>query len=71
MKEEERIRRFLGGPVYLKNEFEGIVLRMIPEGRYYAKFAGKKEYSIERSTNLVTETWLEWDEITRDEYNKF
>ena len=73
MTERERHERLMKGNVYLKNEFENIVLRSTPgkNGKFYVKSPGKREREINYSTNLVTETLLEWEEITEEEYNNY
>lgn len=70
---KEKLERLSGRVVFLKNEFEGIVLKSTPGtgGKYYVKFAGEKPYEIKHSSKLVTETILEWNEITKEEYNAF
>jgi hypothetical protein len=70
MTEKERNKRLQNETIYLRNEFEDIVLRSTPgeKGKFYVKFPGESEYEIAHSTNLVTETLLEWDEITEEEY---
>jgi hypothetical protein len=66
-------KRLKSGPVFLKNEFEGCVIRSVPGSRssFFAKFPGEKEYPISSSSIIVTETLLEWSEITKEEYNAF
>lgn len=69
----EKARRLNSGYVYLINEFEGCVMKHLPgENPYwYCKFKGKPEYQIHHSTALVTDTYLEWVEITEKEYREF
>ena len=66
----EKARRLNEGHVYLINEFEGCVMKHLPgESPYwYCKFKGKSEYQILHSTTLVTDTYLEWSEITKEAY---
>lgn len=69
----EKARRLNEGHVFLKNEFEGCVMKHLPGESpfWFCKFKGKPEYSVHHSTNLVTETYLEWNEITIEEYSAF
>ena len=69
----EKARRLNEGHVYLMNEFEECVMKHLPgeSPKWFCKFKGEKEYTLNHSTNLVTETYLEWNEITKEEYNAF
>lgn len=71
MNAEAASKRLKSSPVFLRNEFEGAVLRSTPEGKFYARFPGDEEYEIHFSTNLVTDALLDWVEITKSEYEKF
>jgi len=73
MKEIEKSERLGRGPVYLRNEWEGTVLRSIPGNNeeWYVKFPGEQEYKVHHSTPMVTDAFLEWEEITEEEYSTF
>ena len=71
MNAEAVSKRLTAGPVFLRNEFEGAVLRSTTKGKFYARFPGKEEYEINFSTNLVTEALLDWVEITESTYERF
>ena len=65
-------KRLKSGPVYLREELEGAVVRSVPgKAEFFAKFPGQKEYSIHFSTNLVTNALTAWEEITKSQYEKF
>jgi len=65
-------KRLKSGPVYLREELEGAVVRSVSgTAEFYAKFSGKEEYKIDFSTNLVTNALTAWDEITKSQYDKF
>ena len=69
----EKARRLNEGHVYLMNEFEGCVMKHLPgeSPEWFCKFEGEKEYTLHHSTNLMTETYMEWNEITKEEYDAF
>ena len=69
----EKARKLNEGHVYLLNEFEGCVMKHLPgeSPEWFCKFKGKPEYTLHHSTVLVTETYLEWNEITKEEYNEY
>lgn len=68
MTEEERQERSRDRIVYLKNDFENIVLKSTPgkNGKFFVKHPGEQPYEIAFSTNLVTTTWLEFQEISKE-----
>ena len=73
MKERERVERLSSGVVFLRNEFEGIVLKSTPgvTGKFFVKFPGERGEAVPHSHRMVTETVLEWNEITDKEYSEF
>lgn len=71
MKTEERSKRITSAPVYLRNTYEGLVFRSTTEGRFFARWPGESEYEIKRPSNILTDTLLEWNEITEEEYERF
>jgi hypothetical protein len=73
MKESEKSERVRRGPVFLRNEWMGTVVRSIVGNskEWFCKFPGEKEYKVHHSTQMVTDAWLEWVEITKEEYDKF
>lgn len=59
--------------VYLLNAFEEWAM-LIPKtggGEYPAKFKGGKLYKIARTTKLATDTLLEANEISKEEFEKY
>ena len=66
-------KRLKSGPVFLRNNLEGTVIRSVPgeDPKFFAKFPGEKEYKIHYSTKMVNNALLEWDEITESEYMNF
>jgi hypothetical protein len=60
-------------PVYLKNYVEDMVIRSTPgpKGKTFARFSGEKEYVVKGDSNLVIDTILIGDEITRKEYYNY
>ncbi len=70
-KHNEIVERSITEPVYLLNTFEDIALRTEPPNKYFAKPKGLYEYPIAYNTDLVVETLLEANEITKEEYDKY
>ena len=71
MKAIAASKRLKSAPVFLRNKFEGAVLRSTTEGKFYARFPGDKEYEIHFSTDFVTDAILDWAEITESQYTDF
>lgn len=73
MNEIEKSKRLRNGPVYLLHDFEEVVLKCTPgtNGVWSARKHGGEEYEILSSTNLATEAWMEFIEMTEKEYNEF
>lgn len=64
--------RLKSDAVYLRNELEGSVLRSVPgKAEFFARFSGKPEYPIHFSTKMVTDALTAWDEITKQQYERF
>lgn len=57
--------------VYMGNTMEEAVLKSEPQGPYFAKFPGGKEFKVEPKTDIVAGALLEGREITRSEYDSF
>jgi len=70
---EDILKKLQGGKtVYLLNEFYSTVIKVIPgTTNYKAKYKGGREYSIDRKTDLVCETFEEPVEITAEEYENY
>ena len=70
MEAKEVANRLKSAPVYLSNEFAGVVIRSVPgpRGVFFAKFPGEKDWPIASSTETITDALLEWNEITHREY---
>lgn len=70
---EEKLNRLGNETIYLKNDFEKIVLKSIPGKKIktFVKYSGEKPYEIDPETELVFTTLLEWDEIKKEKYDKF
>jgi hypothetical protein len=66
----ERHKRLVSGPVFLLNDFVCVVIRSEPgtNGKFFAKFPGRCEFEIRHSAKLVTDTSLEWIEVTEQQY---
>ena len=73
MSIEERYQRLKAGTVYLRNEIEDAVVKSIPgdSDQWYAKLPGGIPYLVHQSTKMVTDAWLEWIEISKEEYDEF
>jgi protein tyrosine/serine phosphatase len=73
MTNVEKAERLINDSVYLRNKYENIVLKTIPgkECKYYVKFPGEEPYELNYSTKLVTDTLLEWDEISKKDFESF
>lgn len=60
--------------VYLKNDLEDICIRLEPtinSYNSYAKQKGKEEYKIDKKTNLVMETEMGGNMISKKQYNEY
>lgn len=66
----ERHKRLVSGPVFLLNDTVGVAIRLEPgtNGKYFAKFPGHHEFEIRHSAKLVTDTTLEWTEVSEKQY---
>ena len=72
MKEYENIMKRLGTEnVYLENSFEKIALRSEPGNKWFAKTPGALEYELAGSTDLVSDTLREANEITEAQYQAY
>lgn len=71
MTKEEFDQKLIKQTVYLLNEHEGIVIRSEPNGDFFAKIKGYKEYKIDHDTDTVYEAILDQKEITKEEYEKY
>jgi hypothetical protein len=77
MTEQGRIAPYLrlnSEVVYLRNAYEGAFIKSLPEGVYWVKFKGKQPFKAvtkPKLSKLVTDAILEWDEITKEEYDNF
>lgn len=73
MSREEIINKLRTEPVYLRNAFEEMAFKFMPgmDAKTFAKFRGKKEYQIDSRSRLVNDTFLEGDEISREEYETY
>jgi hypothetical protein len=78
MTNVEKAERLINDSVYLRNKYENIVLKTIPGKEckgigvyYYVKFPGEEPYELNYSTKLVTDTLLEWDEISKKDFESF
>ena len=61
-----------GEEVFLKNTLSAVVIRIEPDNvHYFVKSIGLDEYSISRTTELVSDTILEANEISKEEYNQY
>ena len=61
-----------GQEVFLKNTFNDAAIRIEPDNvHYFVKYLGLDEYSISRSHDLVCDTILEANEISKEEYNQY
>lgn len=62
------------GPVYLKDDYEDAVLRIISTGhgaRHYLRRRGRKEIEVSASDKDVFEMTMSGREISKEEYGKF
>ncbi|MDO4763730.1 MAG: hypothetical protein Q4A00_05055 [Flavobacteriaceae bacterium] len=60
--------------VYIKDDFEEVVIRLIPNNEeviVYAKFKGKAEYLIDRKAKLVLDVEMNGKEISKSEYEEY
>lgn len=60
--------------VYIKDDFEEVVIRLIPnneEVEVYAKFKGQSEYLIDRTAKLVLDVEMNGNEISKSEYEEY
>ena len=60
--------------VYIKDDFEQMAIRIMPddgETKVYAKFKGKKEYAIDRKIKLVYDIEVNGEEITEADYKNY
>ena len=73
MNWKEKINRMKAGPVFLHNSVEDIAVRYSPDdkGIFFAKPRNGTEYFLEKSTKVVTDAMIEWEEITHKEYENF
>ena len=70
---EAVIKKMTLQPVYFKNALDKVVIRSTSgaNGKFYVKRHGKDEYEIAYWTNLVYETILDSNEITRKQYENY
>ena len=70
---EKNLNRLGNEIIFLKNDFEKIVLKSIPGKKIktFVKHSKEEPHEIEPTTDLVFTTLLEWDEINKEEYDKF
>ena len=70
-KYDDIIEKSIRQTVYLLNTFEDIAMRAEPDGSYFAKPKGLDEYEVKHNTDIVAETLLEANEITKAQYDKY
>ena len=64
----------VGFPVYIRDDYEQAVLRLVPTGHgelAYVKWKGKKELQHHYSSKTVFEMEMNGEEITKDEYDEY
>ncbi len=64
----------VGFPVYIRDDYEQAVLRLVPTGHgelAYVKWKGKKELQHHYSSKVVFEMEMNGEEITKEEYEKY
>ena len=66
----EYLMKFKVVPVYLFNDDAEVYVRSDPGTGFFARFAGKKEFSIRANTDTVTMAIDGRKEITKEEYEK-
>jgi hypothetical protein len=74
MRESEKVDRFRSGPVFLFNEFEGCMIRTeFKNGRMkvFVKFEGEEEFEGKQSSTIVTDAIMEWNEVSREQYESY
>lgn len=62
------------GPVYLKDDYEDAVLRIISTGqgaKHYLKRRGRKEIEVPSSDKDIFEMTMNGHEISKKEYDRF
>ncbi|WP_347719730.1 hypothetical protein [uncultured Alloprevotella sp.] len=62
------------GPVYLKDDYEDIVLRMVIVGdstHCFIKRRGRKEIEVDSTDKDIFDSQMYGTEISKDEYDKF
>jgi hypothetical protein len=60
--------------IFLRNDYEDMVIRSTPgpEGKYFGRFSGEKEYEPDPVLgNIVHDTLGMADEINKEEYENF
>ena len=61
-----------GQEVFLKNTLNAVAIRIEPDNvHYFIKSIGLDEYSISRAHDLVCDTILEANEISKEEYSHY
>lgn len=57
--------------LYFKNTFENACILSIPGGGYWVKFSNEKAFKAKEGSKLITDAILEYNEITKEEYDSF
>lgn len=70
MKREDFLKKLETEEVYLKNEYEGAVVKIL-KGSATVKFPGDVPFTAQPGSELVTNAILEQNIITKAEFEKF
>ena len=58
--------------VYFSNYFENAVIRWdFKKVKHYVKFKGSREFEAVKGSGVVTQGWMDNNEITKEEYYNY
>jgi len=72
MKDYEKLMAEMEkGVIFLYNPNEETVVKIMPDGKAFAKFEGEAEYEVNMNTNMVTDAIIAAKQISEKDYNEY